>query len=124
LKDQEAVITSTTIDATVFYKHEPAEIEALSVATIPLADHIRAASAHFERQALRRILGGEYFRAGHAAAMHLMLRRACKYARAHLDDYFEIMRDGIIADVERLEEATETYWATFQKLASESVPTK
>jgi hypothetical protein len=123
LKDQEAVITSTTIDATVFYKHEPAEIEALSVATIPLAEQIRAASAHFERQALRRILAGEYFRAGHAAAMRAMLLRACKYARGHLTDYFPLMRDGIIADVERLEEATEAYWVTFQKLASQSVPT-
>lgn len=117
------MITSTNIDATVFYKHDPAEIAPLSEATIPLAEQIRASSAQFERQALRRVLHGEYFRAGHAAVMHTMLLRTCKYARSHLTDYFPLMREGIIADVERLEEATEAYWETFQKLASQSVPT-
>jgi hypothetical protein len=117
------VITSTNIDATVFYKHDPAEIAALSQATIPLADQIRDSSAHFERQSTRRILKGEYFRAGDAALMHRMLLRACKHARSHLTDYFPLMREGIIADVERLEEATKAYWNTFQKLASQSVPT-
>lgn len=117
------MITSTNIDATVFYKHDPAEIRALSEATIPLAEHIRAAGAHFERQATRRIIGGEYFRAGHAATMRTMLLRACKHARTHLTDYFPLMREGIIADVERLEEATEAYWIKFQQLASQSVPT-
>jgi hypothetical protein len=117
------VITSTSIDATVFYKHDPAEIRALSEATIPLAEQIRAVGTHPERQAARRILGGEYFRAGQAAMMRLMLLRACKHARSHLTDYFPLMREGIIADAERLEEATVAYWIKFQQLASQSVPT-
>ena len=55
--------------------------------------------------------------------MRTILLRAAKHARAHLDDYFPLMRDQIIADAEVLEQAVEEYWEQFQALQAQSTPT-
>jgi len=113
----------SSIEATIFYKHEPWEIQALSAATAPMAEHIRAVGLSFERNKTRAILNGEYFRAKDAALMRTMLLRAANHARYHLDDYFPLMRDGIIASTEQLEEAVREYWYEFQRLQNEAIPT-
>jgi hypothetical protein len=115
---------SFNIEATVFYKHQPDEVRALSAATIPLADHIRAVSNNFERHKAKQILAGEYFRVREAASMRVMFLRAANHARAHLDDYFPMMREQIIRDAEVLEEATAIYWRQFHRLQNELIPTK
>jgi hypothetical protein len=51
-----------------------------------------------------------------------MLLRACKYARAHLADYFPTMQGQIMINAETLENATEYYWATFERLKEETIP--
>jgi len=112
---------SFTIEATVFYKHQPDEVQALSAATIPLADHIRAVAPGWP---YKRILNGEYFRAKQAATMRHILLRAANHARAHLDDYFPMMREQIIQDAEVLEEAVADYWREFDRLQNELIPSK
>jgi hypothetical protein len=115
---------TSNIQATIFYRHEPEEVRALSEATIPLAEQIRAASTDFERHKMRTILKGDYFREADVQLMRRMLVRAARHARAHLDDYFPMMRESIIASAEHLEEAVEAYWNQFQYLQDEVVPTK
>jgi hypothetical protein len=56
--------------------------------------------------------------------MRKALLRAAKHARAHLDDYFPMMRQDIIANAEALEEATKSHWQSFAKQQAEAVPTK
>jgi hypothetical protein len=114
----------SNIQATVFYKHQPEEVAALSAAIVPMADHIRAVSGGFERIKTKAILNGEHFRAGDAKVMRNMLLRAAKYARIHLDEYFPTMRDGLIESAEQLEEAVADYWREFHRLQNELIPTK
>jgi len=56
--------------------------------------------------------------------MCTILLRAARHARAHLDDYFPMMREEIIRSAEELEEAVRAYWQVFQKAHHEVVPTK
>lgn len=111
------------IEAKVFYRHSPEEVRALDAAIQPLADHLRAACYQGHRVKISRILGGNYFRASDAAMMHKELLRAAKHARAHLDDYFPMMRQGIIANAEALESATDSYWKSFRRHQTEIIPT-
>lgn len=114
----------STIDATVFYKHALDEVEALQEAILPMADHIDAVALNWEKKKMGTILAGEYFRYREASAVRKMLLRACNHARYHLDEYFPLMREGIIADTERLEEAVLRYWQFVQFHHQELTPTK
>ena len=115
---------NSAIEATIFFRHLPAEVRQLSEATIPLAEQIRAVASSAESAKCKAILSGEYFRARDAAALRIVCLRAARYARAHLEEYFVPMREQVIADAEKLEEATSAYWRAFTKLSSEVVPTK
>jgi hypothetical protein len=117
-------VFSLGIEATIFYRHLPAEVRQLSEATMPLAEQIRAVASSAECDRCKAILSGEYFRAKDAAALRIVCLRAARYARAHLEEYFIPMREQVIADAEKLEEATSAYWRAFTKLSSEVVPTK
>ena len=112
------------IEATIFYRHSLEEVRALNAAIIPMADHIGAVCRSNQVYRIRMILKGEYFRRHDAAMMRTMLLKAANHARAHLDDYFALMRDSIIADAEYLEEAVRAYWQSFEELHNEIVPTK
>lgn len=113
-----------TIEAHVFYRHDPIEVAGLSTATIPLADHIKAVSTPFDRAKFRQILGGEYFRLKEADRMRCLLLRATRHARAHLRDYFPMMRDNIMANAEQLETAVDTYWKELRRKVLEVLPTR
>jgi hypothetical protein len=117
-------VFNSAIEATIFYRHLPEEVRQLSEATIPLADQIRAVASSAECTKCKAILAGEYFRAKDAAALRIVCLRAARYARAHLEEYFVPMREQVIADAEKLEEATSAYWRAFTKLSSEVVPSK
>jgi len=117
-------VFNSPIEATIFYRHLPGEVRQLSEATIPLAEQICAVASSAEYAKCKAILAGEYFRAKDAVALRIVCLRAARYARAHLEDYFPLMREEIIASAEKLEEATSAYWRAFTKLSSEVVPTK
>ena len=112
----------TAINAFIFYQHTPEEVEELSRVIIPLAEHIKAVSSGFERGQMRRILGCETFREGEAKAMVRMLGRAAKHARAHLSDYFPLMRPDLIRQAEELELQVSRYWRVFEYQAHELIP--
>ena len=114
---------TASIEVTIFYRHLPEEVRALRRATVPMADHIRAVSSNNINQ-FKMILECRYFRTGDARAMCTILLRAARHARAHLDDYFPMMREEIIRSAEELEEAVRAYWQVFQKAHHEVVPTK
>jgi hypothetical protein len=120
----EESVQTERIEATIFYRHTAEEVRALNEATITMADHIRAVSDGFERGAIKLVLGGGYFREFQAGKMCAALRRAAKYARSHLDEYFPLMRNQIIADAEALEEAVAAYRNEFERLENEAIPTK
>jgi hypothetical protein len=115
---------SFNIEATVFFKHQPDEVRALSRAIIPMADYIRAVSGHIERHRFKVILEGGYFRVNEARGMRTVFLRAANHARAHLEDYFPLMREQIVTDAETLEEAVADYWREFHRLQNEVVATK
>jgi hypothetical protein len=117
-------VFNSAIEATIFYRHLPEEVRELSEATVPLAEQIRAVASSVVWTQCKAILAGEYFRAKDAAALRIVCLRAARHARAHLEEYFVPMREQVIADAEKLEEATSAYWRTFTKLSSEVVPTK
>jgi hypothetical protein len=108
-------VETSAIEATIFYRHSPEEVEALSEATVAMADHIRAVGLSWERAKMRAILSSEYFLAGDAAIMRKMLLRAANHARYHLSDYFPLMREEIVANTERLEQEVGAYWTLFQR---------
>jgi hypothetical protein len=113
---------TTRIEANIYYRHSPEEIARLSRATIPLGDHIRAVSSGWERGSLRAMLEGRDFRLFEATRTCNMLRRACRHARTNLDQYFELMRPGLIEAAEELEEAVEEYDRLFTELRLSSMP--
>ena len=115
------LVETSSIEATIFYRHNPEEVRALETATIPMAEHIQAVGANI--YLIKRILGGEYFRAGEAKSMRTMLLRAANHARMHLDDYFPMMREKIVAEAETLEEEVRLYWQLFER-HNEVLPTK
>jgi hypothetical protein len=115
-------MVKSVIKATVFFKHEQREIAALADAIIPMADSIRAVSNSSERSRMRAILGGEYFRIKEAERMRYMLIRAARYAKAHLDEYFELMRDQVLYDATHLENTLDWYWNTLRETVNEVEP--
>jgi hypothetical protein len=112
-----------SVDSHIHFKHSPGEVERLSQAIIPMAEHIAAVGSPYERGTMRRILNGKYFRQRDAAMTHAMLIRASKYCRAHLADYFPLMREGLLAQSQELEEAANEYWHQFQIGMLETQPT-
>ena len=110
------------VESTIYFRHEPAEIEGLSRAVIPLGDHIRAVSSGWERGSLRALLEGRDFRLFESTRTCAMLRRAAKHARTNLDQYFPLMRPGIIEAAEELEEAVQEYERLFTELRLSSMP--
>lgn len=113
-------MTSSTIDAHVFYRHRPEEVAGLRKAIIPLADHIKAVGG---LSSAAPVIDGRYFRYRQAEGLCTILLRAAKHARSHLSEYFPAMREGIIANAEILEQAVAEYWQAFERLQADSVPT-
>jgi hypothetical protein len=114
-------VQTKSIEATIFFRHTPAEVYRLSQAIIPLGEQIRAVSNGFERGTLKLIISAQHFRSSEAERVCRMLRRAAKYARRTLDNYFPLMRQGIIAAAEELEEAVDEYEHIFTELRNSTV---
>jgi hypothetical protein len=110
------------VDAQILFTHQSDEVAALTKAAIPMAEYIAAVARSGEKTKFKAITGCQYFRARDARIVRDMLLRACKYARAHLCDYFPTMQGQIMINAETLENATDWYWADFQRLKEESVP--
>jgi hypothetical protein len=102
------------VNALLFYRHIPDEVEELSQAIIPLAEHIKAVDFGHERALLKRILNCKTFRRRDVATVTNLLRRASNHARINLDDYFPYMRKGVVANAEKLEDATTHYLQIFE----------
>jgi hypothetical protein len=116
-------MVTQTLEATIHYKHSVEEVAELDRAVKPMGEYIARSSRHGERQKMRHILGGDYFRRRDALAMKSMLLRSCKFARAHLDEYFPAMRQEILINTQILEIAANRYWRDFERLMAESTPT-
>jgi hypothetical protein len=116
------MIQSVT-DAHIHYRHSEEEVAQLAKAVVPLHDAIVAVSSPAQRGKLTTILRGNYFRRGDIVVTRAMLLRAVKYARAHLGDYFPVMRQQLLEDAQALEDALVAYWTQFAEEAHESVPT-
>jgi hypothetical protein len=114
---------TTGMDSHIHYRHERHEVARLAKAVEPMMDHIRAVATNGERASMHRILNGTYFRRWQALSVKRMLEKACKYARAHLEDYFPIVRESVMAQTEELENALVAYWANFEFAAAETLPT-
>lgn len=114
----------TSVDAHIFYKHDPEEVSALSSAMIPMADHIKAVAVGPDRAKIKNILTGGYFRLKEAERMRLVLIRATRHARANLADYFPYMREEIMASAERLETAIDSYWDELKHMVNQVLPTR
>lgn len=110
------------VDALVYYKHAPKEVAALNAAVIPMWDHVKAVSGGFDRGRMKGIMTGDYFRIKEADRMRCLLLRATRHARAHLSEYFPAMREEIMADATRLEEAVDKYWHELSHLINEVAP--
>ena len=115
---------TTSIKATVFYKHDPQEIAGLSAAMVPMADHLRAVYSGGDKAMVKRILGGEYFRFKEAKRMRTLLMRACNHARANLAEYFPLMRESVMEGAERLEVAIQIYWDELTHMVNEVLPSR
>lgn len=111
------------VDTHLHFIHQPHEVEELTKAVIPMAEYISAVCQPDERHKLKLIIGCKYFRAKEARKVRDMLLRACKYARANLGDYFPTMQSQILVNSKILEDATNKYWARFERLRDEAVPT-
>ena len=117
------VMIADTIEAHVHYMHSPQEVAELDAAIVPMVEYIARCSHPTARASMRSILKGDYFRRRDAINMRTTLLRAVKFARAHLDEYFETMRPEILTNAQVLENATNKYWGTFERLMDESIPT-
>jgi hypothetical protein len=117
-------VLQAVIKATVFYQHDPNEVAGLSAAMIPLADHLKAVYTGGDKAMVKRILDGGYFRFREAKRMRMLLQRASRHARANLDSYFPMMREGIMDGAERLEVATEIYWSELCHMVQEVMPSQ
>jgi hypothetical protein len=116
-------MVTSTIEAIIHFRHAPEEVAELNQAIVPMADHIRAVSSSEQRKVMKGILAGEYFRARQATRMVTMLLNAAKHAKAHLGDFFPLMREQILDDALALEEAALDYRVRFQELKSETIVT-
>lgn len=110
------------VDSHIFFLHSADEVDDLDKAAIPMAEYIAIVASPLERKTLKRILKGKYFRLQDARKTKNMLLRACKYARAHLSDFFPILQAGIVTNALVLENATIAYWNRFERLREEVVP--
>jgi hypothetical protein len=111
------------IYAHIHFQHAENEVAALNEAIAPMMDNIRAVSTQSQRERMRGIIAGEYFRAMQARAMTSMLLRAAKHAKLNLGDYFPLMRSRILADAQALEDAVTNYRVTFEALKERTLPT-
>jgi hypothetical protein len=111
------------MDAICYYRHNPEEVEELSRALIPMMEHVRAVSSGFERGTLKLMLGGEFFRLKDANKVKAMLVRAVKHSRATLCEYFPSLQHDVLVNAQLLEDATNRYWRTFDRLREETLPT-
>lgn len=116
-------MVTQTLEATIHYQHSLAEVAEVDDAVKPMGEYISRCSSSNERQKMRHILRGDYFRRRDALAMHRMLLRSCKFARAHMDEYFPTMRQEILINTQILESATNRYLVNFQRLMNEITPT-
>ena len=113
---------SNQVDSHIHYKHSASEVETLSKAILPLRDDIVSVSSGNERGNMRKILNGNYFRRKDALAMKNMLLRAAKHGKASLGDYFPMMRETRLGEIQALEDAVTGYWTEFCHAATEIVP--
>jgi hypothetical protein len=114
-------VQNTPIEATIYYRHSQGEIARLKAAIIPIADQLRRCSPNAE-SVVNRILDRRHFRARDADAMCAALLKAAKQVRTHMDEYFPLMHDGLIAAAEELEDAVAEYQLRFSELRSTSLP--
>jgi hypothetical protein len=106
----------------IHYRHNQGEIVELQQAIIPMSDYVRAVSTDDERNKLNRLLDGRYFRVREAKQACAMLVRSCKYSRATLGNYFDLMHPQILLNAQLLENAVNRYWKMFQELRDETLP--
>jgi hypothetical protein len=116
-------MVKSEIQAHIHFRHSQEEVAELNKAIISMREYILAVSSQHERGYMHTILGGEYFRAQHATRMVTMLVNASKYAKAHLGDFFPVMRPQILDDALALEEAALEYKTWFEELKNETLPT-
>src|SRR5262249_1293508 len=111
------------MDAVVHYRHAPEEVVELELAAIPLMESIKRVSTGWQRTAMKRILGCEFFRAREATNMRNMMIRAVTHSRPTLDEFFPTMRQDTLIQAQALEDAIKAYWVSFQRLREETLPT-
>jgi hypothetical protein len=116
------MITSE-MESIIHYRHSPDEVAELSGAIGPMMNSIRRVSTPWQRMAMKRILAGEFFRAREAINMRNMLIRAVKHSRATLHEIFPLMQAEALSDAQALEDAVKAYWAHFEYLREEVLPT-
>jgi hypothetical protein len=115
------IVQDIPIEATIYYRHSPGEVARLKAAIIPIADQLRRCSPGAEA-AVDRVLDRRPFRVRDSEAMCAVLLKAAKQTRAHMDEYFPLMHDGLIAAAEELEDAVAEYQSRFVELRSTSLP--
>jgi hypothetical protein len=115
------IVQNTLIEATIYYRHSLGEVARLKAAIIPIADQLRRCSPGAEA-VVNRVLERRHFRLRDSEAMCAVLLKAAKQTRAHMDEYFPLMHDGLIAAAEELEDAVAEYQNRFEVLRSTSLP--
>ena len=113
---------TTEMESVIHFRHAQAEVAQLERTAIPLMDCIKAVAYPTELPMMRRIFGGEYFRLREDERVRAMLLRSIKYAKANLNEYFPQMRDGVLINCQRLDDALSWYWGEFQRLRHETEP--
>ena len=112
---------NTPIEATIYYRHSVGEVARLNAAIMPIADQLQRASPGAEA-AIARVLDRRPFRVRDSELMCAALLKAAKQTRAHMDEYFPLMHDGLIAAAEELEDAVAEYKQNFEVLRTRSLP--
>jgi hypothetical protein len=87
-----------------------------------MAEHVRAVTSPQFYSRIRKILKGEYFRYRDARAMHAVLLRATKHAKANLSDFFPTMRAEVLINTQLLENAANAYWDAFREAQATATP--
>jgi hypothetical protein len=116
-------VQTTPIEATIYYRHYLGEVARLKAAIIPLTDQLARCSPG-AIAAVNRVLDRRHFRVRDSELMCTLLLKAANRTRANLDEYFPLMRDGLIAAAEELEDAVAEYQRHFAALRSASLPTE
>jgi hypothetical protein len=112
----------STINAITKYQHDLREVEELARAVAPMRTHMKASIGWQRREVIDQILKGEEFRYRDAKMMRDSLLKACKHARATMDDYFPMMHQGIMENITTLEDAVKRYWDFFEQAQEEAIP--